>query len=304
LIGRREQGYYARGEYALLEHLTADIGARYEKAEYTFNNRGTQTKTKAAPTESLWGTGLKYDYAPGSNIFIRADETFRFLNTDEWFSRWSGLDTTLRQQSGIDYRMGVKHAFGDVMEVRVTPFLTRTEQEIFLDPTVSPGHNANYGRTQRVGVDAGDTFHLAPFFSKPWLKAADIELEYSYLDARFQEGVFDGKRIPMAPQHQLSAGFDAMTRGGLSWHLKTRFMGAQFGINDDSNAKPDMKPSVVVDTRVGYQFKGGWETFVGMNNLFNEHYYDYLVYGAGTFTNVDYYPAMGRNYVTGVKYRF
>ena len=303
-IARVQDGYYARGEYEVLDHVTADIGTRYEKAEYTFTNRSALTKTKAAPTATLWGGGLKYDYAPGSNFFIRADETFRFLNTDEWFSRWSGLNTALKQQSGIDYRMGVKHAFGDMAEVRVTPFLTRNSQEIFLDPTVYPGNNANYGRTRRLGVDAGSTFHLASLIEQSWLKAADIDVDYSYLDARFEGGVFDAKKIPLVPGHQVSVGFDAITRVGFSWHVKTRLMSAQFGINDDANTKPALKPSIVTDTRVGYKLKSGWETFVGVNNIFNERYYDYLAYGTGGSVSADYYPAMDRNYIAGVKYTF
>ncbi len=303
-IAREQQGYYARGEYEVLNHVTADIGTRYEKAEYTFTNRSALTKTKAEPTASLWGGGLKYDYAPGSNVFIRADETFRFLNTDEWFSRWSGLNTALKQQSGIDYRMGIKQAFGEVAEVRATPFLTQNRHEIFLDPTVWPGNNGNYGRTRRLGVDAGSTFHLASLIEQSWLKLADIDVDYSYLDARFEGGVFDAKKIPLVPGHQVSVGFDAITRAGLSWHVKTRLMSAQFGINDDANTKPALKPSIVTDTRVGCKLKSSWETFVGVNNIFNERYYDYLAYGTGGSASADYYPAMDRHYIAGVKYTF
>ncbi|MEI8010904.1 MAG: TonB-dependent receptor [Candidatus Omnitrophota bacterium] len=303
-IARQEQGYYARGEYEVLDRVTADIGARYEKADYTFTNRSSLTKTKASPTETLWGGGLKYDYAPGSNVFIRADETFRFLNTDEWFSRWTGLNTALKHQSGIDYRMGIKHALGEMAEVRVTPFMTRNRQEIFLDPTVYPGNNANYSRTRRIGVDAGNTFHLVPLIQQAWLKTADLSLDYTYLEALFEGGAFDGKKIPLVPEHQVSIGFDAVTQAGLAWHVKTRLMGAQFGINDDANTKAALKPSLVTDTRLGYQLRSGWETFVGVNNIFNERYYDYLSYGTGTSANVDYYPAMDRNYTVGMKYKF
>ena len=153
-------------------------------------------------------------------------------------------------------------------------------------------------------VDAGNTLHLAPFMQQGWLKTADINLDYTYLDARFKGGAFDAKKIPLVPEHQLAIGFDAMTRAGLSWHIKARYMGAQFGINDDANTKPVLKPSIVTDTRVGLQLNSGWETFVGVNNIFNERYYDYLAYGTGASTRVDYYPAMGCNYVTGVKYKF
>jgi iron complex outermembrane recepter protein len=304
VISREQKGFYAQGEYEVLEHLTADFGGRHEKAQYIFTDRVARTKTSTHPTQTVWGGGLKYDYAQNSNVFIRADETYRFLNTDEGYSRWTGLNTTLKQQSGIDYRMGVKHAFGDLAELRFTPFMTRNKDEIFLDPTVSPGNNANYGRTQRVGLDAGSTFYLAPMMSASWLKTMDINVEYRFLDAKFQGGRFDGQEVPMAPVHQLAVGFNAILKSGLSWNVTSRFLGAQYGINDDANTKPKMKPSMVTDTRLGYQIKDRWETFVGVNNLFNERYDDYLAYGAGASTAVDHYPAMDRNYVAGVKCKF
>ncbi len=306
LIAKKEEGYYARAEYELLDRLTADFGGRFEKAVYTFNNRAALTKSVLEPQETLWGGGLKYDYAPGSNVFIRADETFRFLNTDEWFSRWSmpPLNLTLKQQTGIDYRMGIKHVFGEIAEASVTPFLAQNRNEIFLDPTVFPGNNRNYGNTQRLGADVGAIFHLSPLVKAAWLKAADVDVNYTYLNAEFRGGTFTGRTVPMVPEHQFGVGFNAMTRAGFSWKADVRLTGVQYGISDDANTKPRMNPSTVVDTRLGYQFKDAWETFVGINNLFNERYYDYLVYGTGASTGVDYYPAMDRNFVAGLKYKF
>lgn len=304
LISKTQQGYYAHGEYELINHLTADIGGRFEKADYIFDNRGTLSKSTSAPTRTVWGGGLKYDYAPQSNVFVRADETFRFLNTDEWFSRWTGLNTTLKNQSGIDYRAGVKHTFGEAAELRVTPYVTQNKDEIFFDPTVSPGNNSNYGRTQRIGLDVGQTFHAAPFLKVGFLKQMDINVNYGFLSARFHGGPMDGSYLPLAPRQQVSLGLNAATKGGVSLDVVTRYTGEQYGINDEANVKPRIKPSIVTDTRVGYRFKESWEIFAGINNIFNERYYDYVAYGAGTSTNVDYYPAMDRNYVTGVKYKF
>ncbi len=303
-ITKQQQGYYAHGEYELLNHLTADIGGRFEKADYTFDNRGTLSKSTSAPTRTVWGGGLKYEYAPQSNVFVRADETFRFLNTDEWFSRWTGLNTTIKNQSGIDYRAGVKHAFGEIAELRVTPFVTRNKDEIFFDPTIpGGGNNSNYGRTQRVGVDVGQTLHMAPLLKAGFLKQMDINLNYGFLSARLHGGPMGGNYLPLAPRHQVSLGLNAMTMGGVSLDIVTRYTGGQYGINDQLNVKPRVKPSIVVDVRAGYRFRKDWEAFVGVNNIFNERYYDYVVYSA-TSTNVDYYPAMDRNYVTGVKYKF
>ena len=112
-----------------------------------------------------------------------------------------------------------------------------------------------------------------------------------------------GNDLPLAPRHQVSLGLNAMTMGGVSLDIVTRYTGGQYGINDQLNVKPRVMPSIVVDVRAGYRFRKDWEAFVGVNNIFNERYYDYVVYSA-TSTNVDYYPAMDRNYVTGVKYKF
>ncbi len=304
LISKTQQGYYLQGAYEVLNHLTMDVGGRYEKANYTFESFDQGTKTLTHPSATVWGGGLKYDYASGSNVFIRADKTFRFLNTDEWFSRWTGLDTSLQYQQGIDYRTGIKHAFGEIAESHLTAFLIRNRQEIFLDPTVSPGYNKNYGHTERTGVDVGQAFHVSPLLKVLWLKTADINLDYALLNAKFQSGPFSGKSLPMVPEHRFAIGFTAATQTGWSWNLTTRFQTAQFGINDDANTKPRIKPFMLVDTRVGYSMKDRWEVFVGINNLFNERYYDYVAYGAGASTNVDYYPAMDRNFVAGMKYRF
>ncbi len=198
----------------------------------------------------------------------------------------------------------MKHSFGDVAQTKLTPFLTRNKDEIFLDPTVYPGNNGNYGRTRRRGVDLENTFHLAPFAGLGWVKAADISLDYRYLQAEFDGGSFGGKQIPLTPQHQGAIGLDLAVHSGFIWNFTVRFSGEQYGINDDNNVKPRMKPSMVADTRVGWRHKDAWETFVGVNNLFDEKYYEYLSYGAGVSTNIDYYPAMGRNYTAGVKYKF
>ena len=61
-------------------------------------------------------------------------------------------------------------------------------------------------------------------------------------------------------------------------------------INDSKNYINEMKAKNI--------------SIAGINNLFNERYYDYVVFGAGASTNIDYYPAIGRNFVTGMKYRF
>lgn len=306
LITKIEQGYYFHVTDEVLEHLTVDAGGRYQREKYVFRRYDAGTSIEKKPSASVWGGGLKYDYAPGSNVFVRADETFRFLNTDEWYDRWgNGINPDLRHQSGIDYRAGIRHSLGDMAELRLTPFVTRNKNEIFFDPSLASGFGStsNYGHTQRRGCDLGQTLHLSPLVKVNWLKRADINMDYTFLDAQFKGGSFDGNQMPLAPEHQLALGLDTATQGGLSWNIMGKFLGSQFGINDETNSRPKIKPSMVVDTRFGYEWRKGWESYIGVNNLFDERYYDYVAYSASS-PNVDYYPAMDRNYVVGTKIKF
>lgn len=49
--------------------------------------------------------------------------------------QFSGLNTNLEQQTGIQYEAGIKHNFDDVALVSVTPYWMVIDNEIFFDPT-------------------------------------------------------------------------------------------------------------------------------------------------------------------------
>ena len=303
-ITKKELGLYMHSEYELRDKVFINAGARHERAKYMFDRLDTPFYTAQAPQENLFSGGMKYEYAERSNIFASVQQTFRFLATDEWYDTWSGLNTDLKQQTGWEYQAGVKHAFADVWDVQATPFYAVNRNEIFLDPTLGgAGKNSNYDRTRRVGIDLGQTFHLAKLIPFNGITRCDVFTNYTYQDPIFDGGIFDGKNIPMAPLHALTMGVDVALKGGLSLNMAARYMGSQYAINDTANATARMKPYVIVDSHLAYTMKSGTELYVGVNNLFNEMYDSYVVKSASG-TNKDYFPAPGRNYVAGMKYKF
>ena len=304
VITKKELGIYALGEYELMDRLFVDAGARHERAKYIFDRYDMPFYTTQTPQETLFSGGMKYEYAARCNVFVSAQQTFRFLATDEWYDTWSGLNTDLKQQTGVEYQAGVKHAFSDAWDVEATPFYAENRNEIFLDPTLGgAGKNSNYDRTRRVGMDLGQTFHAVKLIPLGGISRWDIFTNYTYQDPTFDGGKFDGKVIPMVPRHALILGMDVAWTNGFSWNLAARFTGAQYAINDTANATARVKPYAVVDTKLAYTMKSGAEVYLGVNNLFNEMYDSYVVKSASG-TNKDFFPAPGRNYVAGVKYKF
>jgi len=302
-ISKKEVGLYGLAEYEVADRIFATGGVRRQEAKYFFDRYDTPFFTTKDPQETLFSGGLRYEYAERSNVFVKAEETFRFLATDEWYDTWSGLNTDLKQQRGIEYRAGVRHDMGGVVELSASPFFVTNKDEIFLDPTLGgQGKNSNYDRTRRLGIDLGKKVHLLKVVDVPVLNFWDIFSGYTYLEPEFDGGKFDGKLIPMTARHQASLGMNAGFKNGLSLDLTGRFTGSRYAINDTYNTTSKVKPYVVLDSKVSYKFKSA-EIYMGVNNILAEKYYSCVVKSASG-TNKDYFPAPERSVVLGMKYHF
>ncbi|HOY08696.1 MAG TPA: TonB-dependent receptor, partial [Candidatus Omnitrophota bacterium] len=73
-------------------------------------------------------------------------------------------------------------------------------------------------------------------------------------------------------------------------------------INDVANATTPGKPYVVMDGKITWT-KDPLEVFFSLNNIFNEQYDTYIVKSSFSDTK-DYYPAVERNVMLGMKVRF
>ncbi len=302
-ITKRSLGLYQHSEYEVVDHLFVDGGIRHELAKYIFDQYNVATYATQSPRINAYSGGLKYEYANGSNVFFNAQKTFRFLASDEWFQTYptSLLNTDLKQQTGADYRLGVKHHVNDVLEVSAAPFLVNNKNEIYYDTT--NWANSNYGHTRRKGVDLGTRMNLQRILQASFLKNWDVYSNYSYTDARFVKGDYGEKLMPGVPSQQISLGTNVGLDGGLSLDLSGRWMGSEYKMNDQQNRFSRVKPVTVVDTKLMYKMKINTDVYFGVNNLFDEKYSNYT--SVNTSSGMpDYYPAPERNYVFGVKWHF
>jgi outer membrane receptor protein involved in Fe transport len=73
-------------------------------------------------------------------------------------------------------------------------------------------------------------------------------------------------------------------------------------INDEANRWPSLKQAFTVDAKLTFE-KNDYSITGGINNLFDEKYYEYGVCNAGSGA-VNYYPAMGRNFFIKASKKF
>ncbi len=302
IITKRSLGFYNNSEVELLENVFIDGGIRHESAKYIFDQYNVLAYNTQEPSVDAYSGGLRYDYAKGSNVFVKVQNTFRFLASDEWYQTWStppALNMDLEQQTGIEYQAGVKHNWNDTLDVSVTPFLSKNKKEIFYD--YLNFLNSNYDRTRRKGVDVSTRLDMQSLVHSTFLSSWDILMNYSYLDARFGKGNYNGKVVPRVPAHRFSLGTDIGFPKGVTLNVTGRFIGSQYKNNDLRNEYSRTKPFIVADTKLSYKLKKNLDVYAGVNNVFNEKYNDYTSEDSGMSYN---YPAPERNYIGGMKVRF
>jgi iron complex outermembrane receptor protein len=309
-ISKEDIGLYISSELEVWNHIFLTGGTRYQKAWYTFDQKNSpQSYRKQAPDKTASMVGLKFDYAKGSNLFANVQQSFRFLATDEWYDSFNGLNTNLKQQTGTQYEVGVKHNFDDKVTVHVTPYVTKLRNEIFLDPTagvvfgVPYGANGNYDRTLRQGIELGQTTELLKFFSPIQnINKLNFSTSYTYQDAEFDGGAFDGQRIPMVAKNQANGVVTLGVFDRYNMSLIGTYVGPRYAINDTFNTTPELKAYFTLDSKLTYTFKA-IEVFFAVNNLFDQKYYSVAVKSTNS-TNKDFFPAAERNFGVGMSLKF
>ncbi len=305
-ISKREYGAYLSSEFEVWNHLFLTGGTRYQRAWYTFNQKNSpQSYQKQAPDKQASMVGLKYEYAKGSNVFANIQQSFRFLATDEWYSSFNGLNTSLKQQTGTQYEIGVKHNLMDTVTVHVTPYVTKLRNEIFVDPTAGGGFgdNSNYDRTLRRGVEIGQTTNVLKFLPEIRnVNKIDFSTSYNYQDPEFDGGAFDGHRIPMVAKHQANGVLSVGMFDRYNASLIGSYVGERYAINDTLNTTPQLKAYFTLDSKLTYTYKA-IEVFFAVNNIFEQKYYTTAVKST-TSSIKDFFPAPERNFTLGMSLKF
>lgn len=303
VIFKDELGFYTFSEYEFIDKVFANIGGRYQKAEYRFDQKKPAVLYfTREPSETLFMGGLKHEYAAGSNVYFNIQKTFRFLATDEWYSTWTGLNTNLRQQTGMQYEIGLKHNLDDKLLVSITPYWIDIQDEIYVNPVPSPGQTQNYDNTRRKGIELGFNADLAKFVNIAYLDKFELFENLTYQESKFRGGVYGDKDIPMCPNYLNNTGFNIGFLKNYNVSLSSRYIGERYAINDTKNETAKVKDFFVTDTQVSYK-KGIFEGYLSINNIFNKKYSEYAAKSTSS-SKKDFYPSPERNFNVGMKYSF
>lgn len=314
-------GVYALDTLHLTEQVALSVGARRERLRIAAADRFDAAAPggafgSGAPSasqriyESAYELGIRYQMLPAAAVIAKTARSFRFANVDEIYETSPAFTNEfqlLRPQTARSYEIGVDARRG-VVGVRATTFIIDVADEIHLDPFTTGVGNRNLPPSRRRGVELEAS-------ARPH-KQLGLSAAYSYIQAKFREGVLAGgaftqqnvmlagKEVPLVPRHKLSvrAAWELAQDTRLSALLS--YVGSQHMDNDEANTLGVSIPGyTLVDLKLTHR-RGPWSLAVGINNLLSKRYYNYGVRSQFVLDRYNAYPLPQRNGSISVEHRF
>ena len=306
-IAKNSIAGYIFEQYGVIKNLTLSAGFRYEQAKYSFNSTPqngpwsadpywfpTSVHSELTSFNRAGQVGINYDLLEQLSLFYNYSKSFRTPATDEYYSIWAypPVNINLAAQRDSDYDAGFKFKPSPRLTFDVDTFYMVLKNELYYDPLTFS--NGNYDKTRRYGLEC----------SGAWAMSDRIYINgsYTYTDARFIDGIYNKKHIPLVSPHKFSLGFMDKEKIGLYFAANANFTAGSYLINDEANDYKRLDSYVTVDTRIGYEWQSK-EVYFEIKNLFNQSYSEYGAVST-MYSERGFYPSPGRSFNLGVKARF
>jgi len=306
-INKTSLAGYMQDEFSISKQLTFVGGYRYEISRYVFGYHDNNTTDwghpypdqdkKVRPSIEAFNTGLTYSYMDNGNIFLNLSKSFRFPEVDEFTytdASWQQqLNTDLKPQSSINYELGLRHKFSDLLKANLSLFRMNLKNELYYNSTGGPnmaGQNENYDKT----IHEGFVFSLDSKINT-WL---NIFGNYAFTSAYFDGGGYNENEIPLVPRHKGSIGLRFNLSKNFAFNIVGNYVGKRYFLNDQANAQSRLNGYMVADTNITWKYNNLTVTF-GVNNLFDKQYSEYAGYAFNSAILANdkfYYPSPERNF--------
>ncbi len=234
---------------------------------------------------------LQASYMPVSavTVFGKLGQSYRVANADD-NALTPQSNKPLAPQQSHDAELGLSYATA-MRKITARVFRHNLTNEIFYDPTLNFGVNTNLDPTRRQGFEL-DAEHK---IDSAWAVSA----HYQHVQAKFREGVNNGKEMTLVPNNTVSARLSWTPANGQSADVGVQWVDQQRYGSDFSNSCAGEIPSyTTLDARYARKF-GQWEWALSGQNLADKHYFS-QAYGCKS----GIYPSDGRQLKLSARYDF
>ncbi len=284
-------------------------GIRYERANYDIARGTTRTSgkndkpisTSSDEDNFAYEISANYLYSDTGKTYIRYERGFTspppalLTNKDKATGEYYLND--LKSEKYDNFEIGVSDYIG-FTSFNASVFYTVTKDEITQDMAsgMPPAwiNNYNLGKTERIG------FELK---AEQYLGKLTLSQSYAYINAKIKDGEVkdvdvSGNRVANVPRNKFNIGANYRFTDNFNLGAEVVYVDDVYLNNQNLGGKTNSH--TVANVRANYNFNFGLSLYAGINNLFNEKYYEDVDYSASTGYTYD--PAAERNYYVGFRY--
>ncbi len=289
-IDRDMLGFFLQNRLELWEKWTIEGGARFDKIGWSiYDQKQAQLeKHKKADalspqiSSSLAVSDKVTVFSGYSEAFKAPDSNTLIFETPNLFSPTPDIDPSIAHH----WEFGARTKLSEAVALRGTYFHIETKKEILFNDITNRNENFD---TLRDGAEAALEWNVT--------EALKTFVNFTYTDARFANGAFDGKVVPLVPESQGSAGFEWVPLEGWTVRMEATGVDGRYALNDLNNLFR-AEDYWTADLEVRRAVPNG-EIYFKMNNLFDERYSAFTTSDGISVVNVN--PSPEFNVEAGVR---
>lgn len=299
---KKTLGFYLRDEFNILPSLILAGGYRTESAAFKGSSEFSPDLNKEKKHHAqAWEGSLTYLSGQKSKVYAKYASVYRYPFLDEQASFYVPGSVTfnmnIEKERGKSYEVGTVVYPLDNLKLGLTLYRIDMEDEISADPVTYELKNLD--KTRHVGAEFN--------FNYLWKDYFNVNGNLTYQKAVFDEGVNDGKEVPLVPHWMTNANLEIYLPYNISLNPRLRYVSKSFLANDYDNNAEKLQDYLRCDFYIYWrpEIKGRKVVvFAGVENLTDEKYATYgldlITYGLDN----TYYPADGLTIKSGVSVTF
>lgn len=267
---------------------------------------------KRTRTFTLFGVGSQYKISRNTNLYGNISQVYRPIDYGqiEPFGVTSKIDPNLKDSKGYNSDLGYRGTIKNYLNFDISGFYMAYNNRIGVtlesDPVTGDLYSIrkNIANSVHKGIESYVEFNFIKYFNPNSTFGLSIFDSYSYIDARYTNGEFKGKRVETATKYINRIGLNFSARN-FSTTFQINQVGDAFG--DASNAVTSDNPVAgyipayqVIDWSTTYQYQN-FAIKLGCNNLTNK---DYFTRRTDEYPGPGIIPAIGRSLYIGFNAKF
>ncbi len=298
-------GIYFQDVLNIAENVNLTIGARYDDVVYdVIDNTGGNGSGNTSFDELSPMIGIVWSVSPSSNIYGNIVRSFDPPTTTELANPTgaTGFNTELEAQTATNYEIGVKGLLPGQARYEIALFHIAVDKELIRFELAGGNQSffENAGSSTHNGLETALTLEMLPGLSST--------LTYTYSDFTFDTfqdrsgNNFDGNNIPGVPDNAFHIELSYHHSNGFyaSWDL---LYADSFYADNANTVKIDAYNAANLRTGFIRSWRHwGFYPFIGVNNMFDEEYFDNIRLNANFGRYFE--PAPERNYYGGINIRY